>query len=170
MGIDIDCNYILFWGVFKGIYLSKALTCMKFFMNKQELLFVKETDTFGHIVVWTIYTYHIVHFMPQHTAFEQSAACLSVFLELLPGLIPLTMLCHARWTLEKTICMNMTYNYSTTIFRSILTQTLCISGIIYNFSIWPWKIHKQKLKVYIFLPEICIFWAKILLNIVVGSL
>ena len=27
------------------------------------------------------------HFTPQHTAFEQSAACLSVFLELLPGLI-----------------------------------------------------------------------------------
>ena len=54
--------------------------------------------------------------MPQHTAFEQSAACLSAFLELLPGLIPLTMLPHAGLTLEKTICMNMTYNYSTTIF------------------------------------------------------
>ena len=30
---------------------------------------------------------HIDHFTPQHTAFEQSAACQSVFLELLPGLI-----------------------------------------------------------------------------------
>ena len=78
------------------------------------------------------------------------------------------MLWHAGWTLEKTICMNMTYNYSTTIFRSILTQILCISGIIYNFPIWPWKIHKQKLKIYIFLLEICTFWAKILLNIVVS--
>ena len=75
------------------------------------------------------------HFTPQHTAFEQSAACLSAFLELLPGFIPLTMLRHAGLTLEKTICMNMTYNYSTTIFRSILTQILCISGFIYNFSI-----------------------------------
>ena len=55
-------------------------------------LFVKETDTFGHIVVKTTYTSHIDHFMHQHTAIEQSAACLSVFLELLPGLIPLTML------------------------------------------------------------------------------
>ena len=36
---------------YKGIYLSKALTCMKIFLYKQELLFVKETDTFGHIVV-----------------------------------------------------------------------------------------------------------------------
>ena len=35
----------------KEIYLSKALTCMKFFLYKQKLLFIKETDTFGHIVV-----------------------------------------------------------------------------------------------------------------------
>ena len=27
----------------------------------------------------TIYTSHIDHFTPQHTAFEQTAACLSVF-------------------------------------------------------------------------------------------
>ena len=67
---------------------------------------------------------------------------------------------HAGRTLEKTICMNMTYNYWTTIFRRILTQILCISCIIYNFSIWPWKMHKQKLKIYIFLPEICTFGRK----------
>ena len=35
----------------KGIYLSKALTCMIMFLYKQKLLFVKETDTFCHIVV-----------------------------------------------------------------------------------------------------------------------
>ena len=28
-----------------------------------------ETDTFGYIVVWTIYTSHTDHFAPQHTAF-----------------------------------------------------------------------------------------------------
>ena len=150
-----------------GIYLSKALICMKIFCIHKNYSFVKKTDIFGHIVVWTTYTSHIDHFTPQHTAFEQSAACLSVVLEILPGLIPLTMLWHAGWTLEKIICMNMTYIYSTTIVRSNLSQILCISGIIYNFSIWPWKIHKQKMKIYIFLPEICTFWAKILLNIVV---
>ena len=37
-----------------------------------------ETDTFGYIVVWTIYTSHTDHFTPKHTAFEHSAACLSV--------------------------------------------------------------------------------------------
>ena len=78
--------------IIKGIYLSKALTCMKFFMYKQKLLFIKETDTFGHIVVSTIYTSHIDQFTPKHTAFEQSTACLPFFLELLPGLIPFAIL------------------------------------------------------------------------------
>ena len=151
----------------RGYIFQKLLLAWKFSCIYKNCFFVKQTDTFGHIVVWTTYTSHIDQFTPKHTAFEQSAACLSAFLELLPGLIPLPMLRHAGLTLEKTICMNMTYNYSTTIFRSILTQILCISGFIYNFYIWPWKNHKEKLKISIFLPEICTFWAKILLNIVV---
>ena len=36
---------------FKGIYLSKALTCMEFSCINKNCVFVKETDTFGHIVV-----------------------------------------------------------------------------------------------------------------------
>ena len=77
----------------KGIYLLKALTCMKFFLYKQKMLFfIKGADTFCHIVVRTIYTSHIDHFTPQHTAFEQSAAYLSVFLESLPGLKPFAIL------------------------------------------------------------------------------
>ena len=34
-------------------------------------------------------TSHTDHFTPKHTAFEHSAACLSVVFELLPGFIPL---------------------------------------------------------------------------------
>ena len=36
-----------------GIYLSKALTCMNFFLYKQKnvVFFIKETHTFDHIVV-----------------------------------------------------------------------------------------------------------------------
>ena len=153
-----------------GDISQKLLLAWKFSWISKNCLFAMETDTFGLNVVWTTSTSRLDHITPQHTAFEQLAVCLSVFLELLSGLIPLSMLWHAGWTLEKTICMNMTYNYSTTIFRSILTQILCISGIIYKFSMWPWKIHKPKLKIYIFLPEICTFWAKILLNIVVELL
>ena len=64
--------------MFKGILLSKALTCMKCFLYKQNGFFIKETNTFGHINVVTIYTSHIDHFTTKHKAFEQSAACLSV--------------------------------------------------------------------------------------------
>ena len=83
---------------FRGYIFQKLILAWKFSCINKNCFFVKETDTFGHIVVWTTYTSHIDHFTSQHTAFEQSAACLSVFLELLPGLIPLTMLWHAGWT------------------------------------------------------------------------
>ena len=108
----------------RGYIFQKLLLAWKFSCINKNCFFVKVTDTFGHISVWTTYTSHIDHFTPQRTAFERSAACLSVFLKLLPGLIPLTMLWHAGWTLEKTICMNMTYNHSTTIFRSIFAQNV----------------------------------------------
>ena len=36
---------------YKGIYLSKAVTCMTFSCINKNCVFVKETDTFGHIVV-----------------------------------------------------------------------------------------------------------------------
>ena len=66
---------------------------MNIFLYKQKnTFFIKVTDTFGHIVVLTMYTSHIVHFTPQHTAFEQSAACLSVFIESFRGLIPFAIL------------------------------------------------------------------------------
>ena len=135
--------------MFKGVYLSKADTCMKIFLYKQELLFCQEDRyLWPHCCMSNLYISHRSLYAPTYNFW--AIGSMSVCLELLPGLILLTMLWHAGWTLEKTICMNMTYNYSTTIFRSILTQIPCISGIIYNFSIWPWKIQKQILKIYIF--------------------
>ena len=68
----------------KEMLLSKALTCMNFFLKNKNGYFIIETDTFGYIVVCTIYTSHTDYFTPQHTAFERSAACLSVVFELLP--------------------------------------------------------------------------------------
>ena len=70
----------------KGIYLSKALTCIKVSCINKNCFF---TQGDGYLI---IHTSHIDHFTPQHTAFEQSAACLSVFLELLPVLIPFAIL------------------------------------------------------------------------------
>ena len=113
----------MLWTCIQGIYLSKALTCMKFFLYiKQKLpFFIKETDTFGHIVAWTIYTSQMDHFTPQHTVFEQSTACLSVVFELLPGFIPFAIFWHAGWTLEKNIYKNINCNYPTTIWEGIFT-------------------------------------------------
>ena len=91
------------------------------------------------IILTIFYTSHIDHFTPKHTAFEQPAACLSVFLELLPGLILFAILWHAGWSLEKTICMNMNYNYLTTIFRSILTQ---IYVFLVLFTIFHFDLEK----------------------------
>ena len=145
---------------FKGVYLSKALICMEFSCINKNCFFIKETDTFGHIVVWTIYTSHIDHFTPQHTAFEQSAACFSVFLELLPGLILFAILWHAVWTLEKINCMIMNYNYLTAIFRRIRTEIICLSGIIYNSSIWPWKITSKNWKFIFFYQKFVHFGRK----------
>ena len=143
-------KYIIFLSLIKEIYLSKALTCMKCFLYKQKcfFFFIKEADTFGHIAVWTIYTSHIDHFTPQHTAFEQSTACLTVFLGSLPGLIPFAILWHAGLTLAKTSCMNMDYNYPTTIFRSIFAQNVRISGgkiYIYKFCLWTFQGQNEKL-------------------------
>ena len=76
----------------KGILLSKALTCMKYFLKNENGYVTKETDTFGYSDILTIYTFHTDHITPQHTAFEYSAACLSFVCELLPGLIPFAIL------------------------------------------------------------------------------
>ena len=99
---------------------------------------------------WTLYTSHIDHFTPHHTAFEQSTECLSVFLESLPGFIPFAILWHAGWTLEKNICMSINCNNLTTIFRCILTQIECISVIIYIFFHFDFEKFKTKNCKYIF--------------------
>ena len=85
----------------KMLHISDCLLGMgDYSCPSTALLFIKGTDTFGYNV-WTIYTSHTDHFTPQHTAFEKSTACLSVFLESLPAFIPFAILWHAGLTLEK---------------------------------------------------------------------
>ena len=71
---------------------SQALTCKKkISVYTKMAIFIKETDTFGHIVL-SFYTVHIDHSTLQNTTFEQSTACLSVVFELLSGFIPFAIL------------------------------------------------------------------------------
>ena len=54
-----------------------------------------------------------------------------------------------RWVnfRKKSSCMDMNYNYPTTIFRSFFAQNLQISGrkiYIYNFCLWTFKGQNEK--------------------------
>ena len=55
-----------------------------------------DIDTSGYIVVWAIYTSHTGQYMPTDAVFDYSAVCLSVIIELLPGLILFTFKWHAE--------------------------------------------------------------------------
>ena len=50
-----EVSYHYVWPILvlivEGICLSKGPTCMKVYLHKHNLLFIKETDTFGQIVV-----------------------------------------------------------------------------------------------------------------------
>ena len=54
----------------RGYIFQKLLLAWNYSCINNNCFFVKETDTFGHFVVWTIYTSNIDHFTPQQTAFE----------------------------------------------------------------------------------------------------
>ena len=91
-------EFSLRWYCFQKLILVWIFS----FINVNDY-FITETVTFGYSDILTIYTFHTYHFMPQHTDFEHSAACLSVVFELLPGLIPFAILWDAGWTLEKDV-------------------------------------------------------------------
>ena len=56
----------------KGIYLSKALTCMKFFLYKEKMLFYPgDGYLFPHCCMDNNKS-HRDHFTPQYTAFAQN--------------------------------------------------------------------------------------------------
>ena len=135
--------------IVKEISLSKALTCMKILLYKQELLFCQGDGYFWpQSCTNNLYISHRSLYAPAYSFWAIGSMLISLFIELLPGLIPLTMLRHAGWTLEKTICMSMTYNYSTTMFRSIFAQNVQISGRkieIFNFCLWFFQGEVEKL-------------------------
>ena len=71
---------------------QKPVLVSNFTCKNKNGIFVKEVNTSGYILAWTIYTLHIDKFAHKHTFFHYSAACLSVIFELLPGLILFTSL------------------------------------------------------------------------------
>ena len=57
--------FVAFKSKLKDMLLSKALTCMNFSCINKSGYFIVETDTFGYIVVWTVYTSHTDHYIRQ---------------------------------------------------------------------------------------------------------
>ena len=78
----------------RGYCFQKLFLVWNFYCIKNNGFFIKETDTFDHIVLcWGVKCIsHIDHFTAKHTAFEQSTACVSVVFALLPGFIPFVIL------------------------------------------------------------------------------
>ena len=58
------------WVYLREYIFWKLLLAWKFSCINKNCFFVKETETFGHIVVWTTYVSHIDHFTPKHAAFS----------------------------------------------------------------------------------------------------
>ena len=65
---------------FKDFAVSLRVRRLKmlFLCKNKNGIFVKEFGTSGYIVAWAIYTSHTYQFIPKHTVFRYSAACLSV--------------------------------------------------------------------------------------------
>ena len=114
--------------MFKGIYLSKALTCMEIFLIKQELLFCQGDGNFWpHCCMNNLYVSHRSLNAPTYSFWAIRSTLISLFR--VTSWFDTVNNAVTRWmNFEKTICMNMTNNYSTTIFRSIFAQKVQIAG------------------------------------------
>ena len=132
---------------FKGIYLSKALTCMKLFLYKQKLLFYHgEGYLWPHCCMNNLYSSHRSLYTPRY--------CFSAVGSMLISLFRVTSwfdtVCNivTRWVnfKKKNSCINMNYNYLTTIFRSIFTQMYKFLVEKYIFTIFPYELFKVKMK------------------------
>ena len=129
-----------FWSFvkpFKWIYLSKALTCMNFFLYKQELLFCQgDGYLWPHCCMNNLYiSYRSLHVQTYSFLSNPQQACQSF---LITSWFDIVYHVVTRWMnfRKKNNCKNMNHNYPTTIFRSILAQNVQISGrkiYIFNF-------------------------------------
>ena len=133
--------------ILRGYIFQKFLLAWFYSYINKIFFFIKETDTFCPIVLWTIYTSHIDHLTPQHTAFEQSAVCLSVFLESFSGFDTVCNIVTSWVNFRKNSSMNMNYNYPTTIIRSIFAQMYKLLVGKYIFTFLPMNLSRSKWKI-----------------------
>ena len=112
---------------------------MKFFLYKQKLLFYQgDGYLWSHCCMNNLYISHKSLYAPTYSFL----AIGSMLVSLLRVTSWFDTVCNivTRWVnLEKTICMNMNYEYLTTIFRSFLTQ---IYVFLVIFTIFHFDLEK----------------------------
>ena len=107
--------------------------------------FIKETNTFGHICVWTILRLTYITLRHQHTTFEQPTACLPFFR--VTSWSDTVWDVVTRWVkFRETICMSTNFNYLTTMLRSIFSQNVLFRVEKYIFTIFAYELFKVKMK------------------------
>ena len=111
----------------KGIYLSKALTCMKIFLYKKELLFCQgDGYLWQHCCMNNLYISHRSLYAPTNNFRAIRSTLISLF-RITTWFDTIYNVVTSWMNFRKNNCMNMNYNYSTTICRSIFAQNVCTS-------------------------------------------
>ena len=131
----------------KGIYLSKALTCMNFSWIKRKLYFYQgDGYLWPYCCMNILYISHRSLYAPTNS-FWAICGILICLLGLLPGLKPFAILWHGGWTLDKTSCMNINCDYLTIKFLKYFLQNVQISGgKILFLVIFAYERFKVKMK------------------------
>ena len=135
--------HLFYYMSLKGIFLSKAPTCMKYFLYKKKCFFYQGNGyLWPHCCMNNLYISHTSLYAPTYSIGAISSMLISLFrvtswFETVCSIV-------TRWVnfIKKNNCMKMNYNYPTTIFRSIFAQMYKISGrkiylqfLLMNFSI-----------------------------------
>ena len=131
--------------VFKGIYLSKALTCMNFFLYKNLLFYQGDGYPWPHCCLNNWYISHWSLYVPAYSFWAIHSMLISLFR--VTSWFDTVCNIVTHWVnFRKNSCINMNYNYPTTIFRSIFAQNVQISVeniylqfLLMNFSRSKWK-------------------------------
>ena len=133
----------------KGYIFQKFLHAWTFSCINKKCFSIKETDTFGHIVVWTMYASHIDHFTPPPPPTYSFWANRSMLISLFRVTSWFDTVCNivTRWVnIRKNSCMHMHYNYPTTIFRSFFAQMYKFLVEKYILTIFAYELFNVKMK------------------------
>ena len=163
--------HLFYYMSLKGIFLSKAPTCMKYFLYKKKMFFYQGNGyLWPHCCMNILYISHRSLYAPTYSIGAISSMLISLFR--VTSLFDTVCRIVTRWVnfRKKTVAWKWTtiirLQYLE-VFSPKCTKFL-VQKYIYNFCLWTFQfdheLFKVKLKI---IPEIHNIWVKILLNIAV---